>query len=89
LEVFLSLIGEFPSALRDLQVADEQDLTAQLAALEERLGKRFSEIERRLDAAERMASERHKWTMEAVARLADINELRERMSAMEARQGRA
>lgn len=83
----LSILSEFPNPAHDFRLADAVDVTALLAALEERMGARFGEIERQLDAAERLASERHKWTMEAVARLAEINELRERMRAVEAAQG--
>lgn len=79
----MSILGEFPNPVRDFRLSDAADVAALFAALEERMGARFCEIERRLDAADRLASERHKWTMEAVARLADINELRERMSAVE------
>jgi hypothetical protein len=82
----LSILADFSGPIRELMAADDRTLSTGFEGLEERIGARFSEIERRLEAAERLASERHRWTMEAVARLADINELRERMSAMESRQ---
>jgi hypothetical protein len=82
----LSILEDFSSPIRDMMATEDRTLSTRFEGLEERIGARFSEIERRLEAAERLASERHRWTMEAVARLADINELRERMSAIESAQ---
>jgi len=87
----MSILSEFRDPVRDFQAAEIHEagsvgVAARIAELEQRMGARLGEIERLLDTAERLASERHKWTMEAVARLADINDLRERISAVESAQ---
>jgi hypothetical protein len=51
---------------------------------------RFDAVEKgvdaRFDAAERLASERHTQTVQAIGRLADVYELRERITRIEARE---
>jgi hypothetical protein len=43
-------------------------------------------LDARFDAAERLASELHGRTMQAMGRLADVYELRERITGIEARE---
>jgi hypothetical protein len=47
---------------------------------------RFKGIDAKFDSAERLASERHAQTMLAIGRLADVYELRERVTRIEARE---
>jgi hypothetical protein len=75
----MSLLADFRTTLPEPPTPELRDLIMRLDDLERR-------IEARLDAAERVASERHNWTMEAIARLAEINEIKERLVRVEARQ---
>ena len=74
-----------------------RELSARVDALEERMNAwfdavngRFDALEKamdaRFDAAERLATERHTQTMQAIGRLADVYELRERITRIEARE---
>ena len=64
------------------------DWAVRIDALEERMDTRFKGIDARFDSAERLASERRTETLQAIGRLADVYELRERAARIEAR-GRA
>ena len=68
----------------------EKRMEARFGASEERTDARFDTSERRtearFDSAERLASERHAQTMLAIGRLADVYELRERLTRIEARE---
>lgn len=75
----------------------EKQAEARAGSLEERTRARAEAVERRMDdleaevksgfaAVERLASERHTQTLQAIARLSDIYELRERISRIEARE---
>ena len=77
---------DFPAA--GLRVPLTSLESTNLEPLKEWMDARFKEIEKRLEQAERMASERHGWALEAIARLAEIGELRERVVRMEERQPR-
>jgi hypothetical protein len=74
----MSLLADFRSTLPEPHSPELRDLILRLDDFERR-------IEARLDAAERLASERHGWTMEAIARLAEINEIKERLVRVEGR----
>lgn len=80
-----------------LYCAELRELSARVDALEERMNAwfdavngRFDALEKamdaRFDAAERLATERHTQTMQAIGRLADVYELRERITRIEARE---
>jgi hypothetical protein len=56
-----------------------RELSGRVDALETRMDARF-------DSAERLASERHAQTMLAIGRLADVYELRQRVTRIEARE---
>jgi len=89
----MSILEDLPVPARSFQSDGARTSSAtveaaSLEALEEWMDVRFKEIERRLEFAERMASERHSWALEAIARLAEIGELKERVVRMEARQPR-
>ena len=67
------------TALPDAQPDELRALITHFEDFERRL-------EARLDAAERLAAERHSWSIEAITRLAEINDLRERIARLEARE---
>jgi hypothetical protein len=65
-------------------------MDARFDALEQKTDARFDALQQRtdarFDASERLASERHAQTMQAITRLADVYELRERITRIEARE---
>ena len=75
----MSVIEDTRKLLQDFLAPELRELTARVDALEARMDARF-------DAAERLASERHSQTMQAIGRLADVYELRERITRIEARE---
>jgi membrane protein required for beta-lactamase induction len=75
----LSMIEDTRKLLQDFPAPELRELSALVGALEARMDARF-------DSAERLASERHAQTMQAIGRLADVSELRERITRIEARQ---
>ena len=82
----MSVIEDTRKLLQDFLAPELRELTARMDALEERFEARFKGIDTRFDAAERLASERHTQLMQAIARLADVYELRERIARIEARE---
>jgi len=82
----MSVIEDTRKLLQDFPAPELRELTARIDALEERFEVRFKGIDTRFDAAERLASERHTQLMQAIARLADVYELRERIARIEARE---
>jgi len=68
----------------------EHKVDARFENLEQRMDARFEtfehKVDARFDASERLASERHVQTMQAITRLADVYELRERIARSEARE---
>jgi len=87
----MSVIEDTRKLLQDFLAPELRELTARVDALEERMNARFDSIEKevdmrfkgvdaRFDSAERLASERHTQTMQAIGRLADVYELRERVA---------
>jgi len=86
----MSVIEDTRRLLQDFLAPELRELTARIDALEESLGSRISTFERsvdsRFEAAERLASERHAQAMQAIGRLADVYELRERVARIEAGQ---
>ena len=82
----MSVIEDTWKLLPDFLAPELRELTARIDALEERFEARFKGIDTRFDAAERLASERHTQLMQAIARLADVYELRERIARIEARE---
>ncbi|MGA2250741.1 hypothetical protein [Terracidiphilus sp.] len=75
----MSVIEDTRRLLQDFLAPELRELTARVDALEKRMDERF-------DSSERLASERHTQVMQAIARLADVYELRERISRIEARE---
>ena len=66
-----------------------QEINSRFRELDPRfkeLDSRFQGVEERFDSAERLAPERHAQTMLAIGRLADVYELRERITRIEARE---
>ena len=97
----MSVIEDTGKLLQDFLAPELRELSARVDAFEERMNARFDEAEKRMearfddsekrtearfDSAERLASERHAQTMLAIGRLADVYELRERMTRIEARE---
>jgi len=93
----MSVIEDTRKLLQDFLAPELRELTARIDALEEKIDARFrgvdsrfdafgKSIDARFDAAERLASERHTQTMQAIGRLADVYELRERIARIEARE---
>ncbi|MGA2538365.1 MAG: hypothetical protein ABSF53_20305 [Terracidiphilus sp.] len=74
------MIEDTRKLLQDFLAPELRELSGRVDALEERMNARF-------DSAERLASERHAQTMLAIGRLADVYELRERITRIETRQG--
>lgn len=68
----------------------EKRADTRFETLEEQVDTRFETFEKRIDArfdaSDRLASERHAQSMQAITRLADVYELRERISRIEARE---
>jgi hypothetical protein len=75
----MSVIEDTRKLLQDFLAPELRELSARVDALEARMDARF-------DSAERLASERHAQTMLAIGRLADVYELRERVTRIEARE---
>ena len=75
----MSVIEDTRKLLQDFLTPELRELSARVDALEARMDARF-------DSAERLASERHSQTMLAIGRLADVYELRERVTRIEARE---
>jgi outer membrane murein-binding lipoprotein Lpp len=75
----MSVIEDTRKLLQDFLAPELRELTARVDALEARMDARF-------DSAERLAAERHNQTMQAIGRLADVYELRERITRIESRE---
>jgi hypothetical protein len=75
----MSVIEDTRKLLQDFLAPELRELSGRVDALEACMDARF-------DPAERLASERHAQTMLAIGRLADIYELRERVTRIEARE---
>lgn len=82
----MSILDDLSVPVREFRTPAAPAPATSQETLEQWMEARFKEIERRLDSAERMASERHGWALEAIARLAEVSELRERVSRVELRQ---
>jgi hypothetical protein len=82
----MSVIEDTRKLLQDFLAPELRELAARVNALEERMEARFASIEQRFNQAERAAEDRHSQTLQAIARLADVYELRERISRIEARE---
>jgi hypothetical protein len=86
----MSVIEDTRKLLQDFLAPELRELSARVDALEARMDARFDSFEKavdaRFDSAERLASERHAQTMLAIGRLADVYELRERVTRIEARE---
>ena len=78
----MSVIEDTRKLLQDFLAPELRELSGRVEALEKRMGEKF-------DAAERLSSERHGQVMQAIARLADVYELRERISRIEAAREKA
>jgi uncharacterized protein YicC (UPF0701 family) len=86
----MSVIEDTRKLLQDFLAPELRELSARVDALEKRMDDRFDTLERRMgarfDAAEQLASERHTYMAQAIARLADVYELRERITRIESRE---
>jgi hypothetical protein len=82
----MSILEGFPSPVLSFEGPEAHGRSPNYDALVEKIDARFDAIESRLDVAERLAAERHSWTLEAIARLAELNVLRERIGRLEARE---
>jgi len=86
----MSVIEDTRKLLQDFLAPELRELTARVDALEARMDARFDALEKRMDArfdAEgQLAGERHNQTMQAIGRLADVYELRERITRIELRE---
>lgn len=89
----MSVIEDTRKLLQDFLAPELRELSARIDTLEAKMDARFSGVEgrfssldARFDSAERLASERHAQTMLAIVRLADVYELRERITRIEARE---
>jgi hypothetical protein len=97
----MSVLEDTPKLLQDFLAPELREFSARVEALEGRMNMRFDAVEKgvdarfdalekgvdaRFDAAERLASERHTQTVQAIGRLADVYELRERITRIEARE---
>ena len=93
----MSVIEDTRKLLQDFLASELRELTARVGALEARMDARFDAqeksvdgrfkgIDARFDASERLASERHSQVMQAIGRLADVYELGERITRIEARE---
>ena len=93
----MSVIEDTRRLVQDFLAPELRELKARVDALEKRMDERFDSFETRMDerfrsindqfgAMERIASERHAQVTQAIARLADVYELRERISRIEARE---
>jgi|HubBroStandDraft_1064217.scaffolds.fasta_scaffold51397_3 hypothetical protein len=86
----MSVIEDTRKLLQDFLAPELRELFARVDALEERMQIRFQSLAKgmdgRFESAERLASERHSQTMLAIGRLADVYELRERLTRIEARE---
>jgi hypothetical protein len=89
----MSVIEDTRKLLQDFLAPELRELTARVEALEHRIDDRFEALERRtgdrFDTVERMASERHGQVMQAIARLAYVYELRERIARIESARDKA
>jgi tetrahydromethanopterin S-methyltransferase subunit G len=86
----MSVIEDTRKLLQDFLAPELKELSVRLDAIEKRIDERFAALDQRIDAesksAERIAAERHSQLMQAITRLADYYELRERISRIEARE---
>jgi len=73
-------------ALGEQIEAGSREVSTRFDSLSDRLDGRFLEVDARFKAAEVLASERHSQTIQSINRLADIYELRERITRIEARE---
>jgi hypothetical protein len=74
----MSVIEDTRKLLQDFLPQELRELSASVDALDQRMDARF-------DASERLASERHAQTMQAITGLADVYQPRERITRIEAR----
>jgi hypothetical protein len=66
--------------------AQEKSLGIQFDAQEKQANERFKALEWRMSTAEQLASERHVQLVQAIARMSDVFELKERIARIEARE---
>jgi tellurite resistance protein len=75
----MSVIEDTRKLLQDFPAPELKELSSRVDSLERR-------IEERFNSSERLAAERHNQVMEAISRLADFYDLRERVTRIEARE---
>ena len=75
----MGAIEDTRKLLQDFLAPELGEIAARVDALESRMDARF-------DSAERLASERHSQTMDAIGRLADVYEFGARITRIEARE---
>jgi hypothetical protein len=89
----MGVIEETRQLIQDFLAPELRSIAARLDALESRMDERFKSVEERfklqdwrMSSAEQLASDRHAQVMQALARLADVYELKERVARIEARE---
>jgi hypothetical protein len=75
----MSVIEDPRKLIQDFLAPELREISTRLDAIEKHTDQRF-------DAAERLATERHAQTLRAIAQLADVYELKERVARIEARE---
>jgi hypothetical protein len=86
----MSVIEDTRKLLQDFLAPELKEFSVRLDLLEKRFDERFAALEQRVTAdfqsAEKVSAERHSQLMQAITRLADYYELRDRLSRLEARE---
>jgi hypothetical protein len=71
----MGMIEDVRKLLQDLVTPDLKELQAQVKALADETNRRFGEVDRRFDAAEKLAAERHQQVMNQLRTMQDIKGL--------------
>jgi hypothetical protein len=91
----MSVIEDSRKAMQDFLAPELRAISARLDALEQRFGlvdkrfdvveKRFDVTDRNIDSVDRRAEKRHDEVMSAIARIADVSSLQERVARLESK----
>ena len=91
----MSVIEDSRKVMQDFLAPELRAISARLDALEQRFGlvekrfdvvdKRFDVMDRNIDSVDRRAEKRHDEVMAAIARIADVSSLQERVARLETR----
>jgi hypothetical protein len=96
----MGVIEETRQLIQDFLAPELRSIAARLDSIEAKMDERFKGVDERLkgieerfklqdwrmNSAEQLASDRHAQILQAVARLADVYELKERVARIEARE---